>query len=72
MAPRRKDNWKPREILLGSLIVLLLFIIAGDIMAPIFTSIEHFKMLDEMIGATAAGILIIISNYFKGNETNNS
>ena len=60
-------RWKPKDIAVFLLIFVLLVIIAGDVTAPKYTSIEHFKMLDEIIGATVSGILLVISNYFNSN-----
>ena len=58
---------QPKDVAVFLLIVVLVIIIVGDTLAPRYSSIEHFKMLDEVIGATVSGILLIISTYFNSD-----
>ena len=60
--------WQPKDFILLTLVIALLLIILGDVLAPHFASLEHFKMLDEVVGATVAGILLVISNYFQNDK----
>jgi len=57
-----------KEYLILALITLLAVIILADLYAPKYTSSEHFKVLNEIIGATASGILLTISNYFSNDK----
>ena len=61
---------QPKDYAVFLLILVLVIIIGGDILAPKYTSIEHFKMLDEVVGATVSGILLIISTYFNDGKDN--
>ena len=63
-------EWKPKELIIGALVIMLAIIIVGDMLLTRETETEHFKMINEIIGGLASGVLLIISNYINGNKKN--
>jgi len=71
MAIRKNQGWKPKDKIVLILVISIVFIIGGEVIAPLFTPLKHFEMLDEIIGATVSGLLLTISNYLRDNDKEN-
>jgi len=73
MARRRRQQWKPKDIIILVLISTLIIVMLGEIVMPLFLPIAQYELVSKVVGATVSGILLILSNYLRnnGNQTNN-